>query len=221
MSAPQVEISVEAAREAIRTDCTEDTEDTHAHLTRPTLLFMSGARRDSAPWYSQRVREELWRLHHNASGVVFRQGEWSLGEMRKATFCLCPSGWGFGWRTYLALATLCVPVIIQPLVRQAFHDLLPYERMALFFDPSDVARLPDLLRAVPPQRVCELRATAARYYRAVMWEPEGGGLAYDMLQLSLCRRAVALHRRLRRGSSSDPEWAACAHVTPEDIMSRG
>ena len=32
---------------------------------------------------------------------------------------LCPSGWGFGWRTYLAVATLCIPVIVQPLVEQA------------------------------------------------------------------------------------------------------
>ena len=62
---------------------------------------------------------------------------------------------------YLALATLCVPVIIQPLVEQAFHNLLPYRDMALFYSSSDLASLPDLLRAVPPNRVCELRRAAA------------------------------------------------------------
>ena len=116
---------------------------------------------------------------------------------------------------YLALATLCVPVIIQPLVEQAFHNLLPYRDMALFYSSSDLASLPDLLRAVPPNRVCELRRAAA-YYRAVVWE-EPEGLAYDVLQLSLCHRAAALHERHHPGMA-EPAWAACSRVKVQDLL---
>ena len=50
------------------------------------LLFMSGARHSSAPWYSQGVRQALWALHKNTSGVVFKVGAWSISDLRSATF---------------------------------------------------------------------------------------------------------------------------------------
>ena len=37
---------------------------------------------------------------------------------------------------YLALAALCVPVIVQPLVAQAYHQLLPYDEFAIFIKAS-------------------------------------------------------------------------------------
>ena len=60
---------------------------------------------------------------------------------------------------------------------------------------------------------------AARYYRALVWE-EPDGLAYEMLQLSLCRRAAALRWRLHReGKAEAPgAWAACAHTTAEALL---
>ena len=36
-----------------------------------SLLFMSGSVANSAPWYSQRVRQEFLRLHANTPGVSF------------------------------------------------------------------------------------------------------------------------------------------------------
>ena len=111
---------------------------------------------------------------------------------------------------------MCIPVIIQPLVEQAFHDQLPYRDMALFHSSSDLSSLPDALRAVSARRVCELRRAAARYYRAVVWE-EPDGLAYDVLQLSLCQRAAALHARHHPGVA-EPAWAACARVKVEELL---
>eukprot|EP00966_Prymnesium_polylepis_P081622 1890849-Prymnesium_polylepis.1 len=150
------------------------------------------------------------------AGVVFKVGSWRIGSLRRSKFCLCPSGWGYGWRTYLAVATLCVPVIVQPLIEQAYHDLLPYREFALTFALSDLPRLPDLLRAVPPRRLCELRKAAARYYRALVWE-EPDGLAYEMLHLSLCHRAAALHRRLGLLDEASA-WASCAGTTAEEVL---
>ena len=114
------------------------------------------------------------------------------------------------------LSVLLIPLHLYtcglPIPAQAYHSILPYHRFALFFDPSDLRRLPQLLRDIPPRRICDLRAAAARYYRALVWE-EPDGLAFEVLQLSLCRRAAALHR-MRRGAGgqvgSVPSWAiAC------------
>ena len=103
MSPEEVEASRLAARVARAADCSAPEADHAGFSQRPTLLFMSGAIHDSAPWYSQRVRQELWKLHFNDSqnwtGVVFKPGQWTISQLRQSTFCLCPSGWGFGWRT--------------------------------------------------------------------------------------------------------------------------
>ena len=149
------------------------------------------------------------------AGFVFRIGAWNISQLRDSLFCLCPSGTGFGWRVYLALATQCIPVIIQPMVRQAFHDLLPYSKLGLTYSMADVRRLPELLRSVSPGRICALRAQAARYYRAVMWQ-EPDGIAYEMLQLSLCRRALAMWPR----EQPPPAWAACGRMTAEQLLRR-
>jgi hypothetical protein len=61
----------------------------------------------------QGVRSTFLNLHKNTTGVRFKIGMWTADDLRNATFCLAPSGWGYGWRTYLALAMLCIPVIIQ------------------------------------------------------------------------------------------------------------
>jgi hypothetical protein len=113
----------------------------------------------------------------------------------------------------VALAALCVPVIIQPHVQSAFADLLPYEQFSLRYGLSDLKRLPALLRAIPPRMLCTLRANGARYGRLLTWQPPDG-LAYDMLQLSLCRRAIS-----HAGRRATPAWdGACAHMTVDELL---
>ncbi|KAL1499563.1 hypothetical protein AB1Y20_011764 [Prymnesium parvum] len=185
---------------------------------RRTLLYMSGGITNAVPWYSQGVRDHFHRLHGQAAGVVYRVGAWDAVEMRNATFCLAPSGWGYGWRTYLALSMLCIPVIIQPLVRQAFHDLLPYRKFSVTFDPIDIARLPSLLKAIPARRICKLRRAAQHYRHAMTWE-QPFGRAYDMLQLTLCRRALLIHARLGRASQSHlRSLSSCYNLSAEDFL---
>jgi len=185
---------------------------------RSNLLFMSGSVRNVLPEYSQGVRQAFYRLHRNTPGVTYHIGQWSISELADSTFCLAPSGWGYGWRTYLALAVQCIPVIVQPYVQQAFEDLLPYASFSLRISPDELQGLPDRLRAMPRSRICSMRAAGARYFRAVLWQqPEG--IAYDMLQLSLCRRAIGVLTRHRPGASL-PRWAGCANVTAEQLLDR-
>ena len=77
-------------------------------------------------------------------------------------------------------------------------------------------QLPAILRAIPEARVCEMRAAAAHYFRAVMWQPPHG-LAYDTLQLSLCRRALRVFQQHYPGRLL-PRWAACAVRTVNDLL---
>ena len=190
-----------------------------------SLLYMAGSMRTRyASFYSQGVRQQFYRLHQNTSRVlVVDVGGWSAASMRNATFCLAPSGWGFGWRLFVSLAMLCIPVIIQPMVEQAFQEMLPYPAFSLRFQPVDIPTLPQQLRELERNRsfVCAMRASAARYYRALMWEPPG--VAYDMLQASLCQRALMriLHVQERSPAARKrglPSWYRCALLTADRIL---
>jgi hypothetical protein len=191
----------------------------------PTLLYMAGAvnppNRGSNHFYSQGVRQEFYRLHRSTSGVRYDVGSWDAVNMRSSLFCLAPSGWGYGWRTYLAVAMRCIPVIVQPLVKQAFHDLLPYSTFSLRFDIADILHIPQLLRLIARNQthVCQLRRAAAHYYRALLWEPPG--LAYEMLQVSLCQRALLRFLEAQpSGQRTLPDWHACAQISAEQLLRR-
>lgn len=191
------------------------------------LIYMAGSMRIRyASFYSQGVRAYFHQLHRETPGVRFELGNWTVSAMSNATFCLAPSGWGFGWRAYISLSMLCIPVIVQPLVDQAFQDNLPYSRFSLRFSPSDIPTLPQRLRKIAQNRsrVCALRRAAARYARALMWEPPG--IAYHMLQVSLCQRALirilrvqeATMRGERARRQSLPAWHKCALMTAKHLM---
>ena len=109
---------------------------------------------------------------------------------------------------------LCIPVIIQPLVEQAYHDMLPYSELALRYDPVDIEQLPELLQAIDSQTICRMRHAALRYRRLLVWDAPTG-LAYDALQLLLCRRAVAWYRQQHR--QSEP-WMGCATTTADELL---
>ena len=181
---------------------------------RPALLIVTGAVSAVVPEYSQGVRQAFEREHSHTPGVQFRKGHWKIGELRKADFCLAPSGWGYGWRTSLSLVAGCIPVIVQPLIHQAFEDLLPYDDFSLRFSPEQISQIPELLRQLPRQRVCEMRRSGHVYRRAMMWQPPFGR-AYDLLMGSLCRRA--LHLFAKRGEEHPP-WADCASRNAEQLI---
>ena len=181
---------------------------------RPALLIVTGSVSAVVPEYSQGVRQAFEREHRHTPGVQFRKGHWKIGELRSADFCLAPSGWGYGWRTYLSLVAGCIPVIVQPLIHQAFQDLLPYGDFSLRFSPEQIPRIPELLRQLPRHRLCEMRRSGRVYRRAMVWQPPHGR-AYDFLMGSLCRRA--LHLSAKRGDVH-PSWADCASRNADQLI---
>lgn len=104
----------------------------------------------------------------------------------------------------------------QPMVEQAFHDLLPYAAFSLSLSPKQLPELPQLLRAVTKRQICEMRAAAARYHRAMLWQ-QPHGRAYELTMISLCRRALKVRHALSPGAAQ-PRWASCANLTADDVL---
>mmetsp|Transcript_3123 Transcript_3123/g.10362 ORF Transcript_3123/g.10362 Transcript_3123/m.10362 type:complete len:189 (+) Transcript_3123:120-686(+) len=114
--------------------------------------------------YAFGVRYEVYRLHKDEPGFNLRATDLrppppnaNLDDLtRGATFCLCPSGTGWGMRAFHAVALGCIPVIIQddgsgsyPSVLQAFEGpLLDWASLAVRLTFADIPRLPSLLRAL-------------------------------------------------------------------------
>lgn len=110
------------------------------------------------------LASQVYRLHKDEPGFNLRATDLrppppnaNLDDLtRGATFCLCPSGTGWGMRAFHAVALGCIPVIIQddgsgsyPSVLQAFEGpLLDWASLAVRLTFADIPRLPSLLRAL-------------------------------------------------------------------------
>ncbi|GFR42337.1 hypothetical protein Agub_g3245, partial [Astrephomene gubernaculifera] len=181
--------------------------EVHAQLEQPggaeklmekkdVLFFFSGDVRHHEPEYSGGVRQALSALLSKTTypDVVFKAGfqPMSAGEyedlLARAKFCLAPYGHGWGIRLTHALMHACVPVIIQDKVRQPFEDLLHYPDFSVRVSKADIPRIVEILRAVPQEDVLRMMKENVRVYRAFIWQPELGGLAYNYTIASLRRR---------------------------------
>jgi hypothetical protein len=132
----------------------------------------------------------LQTLSPPLSPVLSRQVPDMGAEMRRAKFCLTPAGHGWGIRIVHAMATGCVPLIIQDGVHQPFDDVLPYHEFALRLPQADIPRLDDILRSVTPTELALLQRGVRRFHRAFIWGTEGGegGEAFHWVVKSLQRR---------------------------------
>ena len=79
----------------------------------------------------------MYRRHHAEPGFKLRATDVRPGppranlddEVLGATFCLCPSGTGWGMRAYHAAALGCLPVLIQQDEKQT-HPQVCASRLA-------------------------------------------------------------------------------------------
>ncbi len=128
--------------------------------------------------------------------------------------CACSSGFGL-WSTtvgilanlnesrvvvgmYRSLAALlvsvlcyigvCAPVTSVVSLPQPWEDLLHYPDFSIRVGKRELHRLVPLLRAIPDEDVARLMRESNAVYRAFLWQPELGGLAYNYTIASLRRR---------------------------------
>ena len=138
--------------------------------------------------YSQGVRAAVFEHHQNRSGFCLAP-RLPSELYERSRFCLAPSGEGFGDRLATSLLAGCVPLIIQPAVRQPYDELLPYDRFALRVGADKVPKLHELLAAITPTEHAAMRAAARHYARAFDWV-RPAGQAYAMARYSLCMRSL-------------------------------
>ena len=137
--------------------------------------------------YSFGVRWQVYEAFKDEPGFELRATDMlppprhvSLDErMLHSTFCLCPSGTGWGMRVFHSAALGCVPVVIQrdaasayPPVLQAFEGLvLDWDEVTVRVEPADVPRLPAILRALAANqtRLREKRLALARAWTRLLW----------------------------------------------------
>ena len=206
--------------------------------SRQTLLFWAGrvvpAAHTANPVYAAElnVRVAAMALASEPGFVVVNSAAPNatrvdaVAHMLGAKFCWVPPGTRYGdARRHLYAAALgCVPVFTVPDGHPTLEEVLPWARMALFVPPSELPRLPALLRAVTPRRLAEMRAALACARRALWYSSvygqcrahdaadarcdgeregasgAGGGDAFDALMRTLAQRLAPGPREVR-GSS--------------------
>lgn len=75
-------------------------------------------------------------------------------EMRRATFCLCPSGWSpWSRRFYEAILVGSIPIIIPGDFVPPFRERLDYSRFTLTVSAEEIPTLEARVRAIPQEQV--------------------------------------------------------------------
>lgn len=139
--------------------------------------------------YSQGVRAAVYAHHANRTGFCLA-ARLPSEVYTQSRFCLAPSGEGFGDRLSLSMLSGCVPLIIQPSVRQPLDDVLPYDEFSLRLGADAIPTLHERLARVTRPEHEKLREGVRRWARAFDWS--GGssdGLAYNFTRLALCQHA--------------------------------
>ncbi|CAN6164911.1 unnamed protein product [Urochloa humidicola] len=123
---------------------------------RPLLAFFAGARHGY-------VRDQLlrhWKGRDMGAFPVFEHGEHDQGEldyysyMRRARFCLCPSGYEVASpRVVEAIHAGCVPVIVSDGYALPFADVLRWEAFSVAVPVVDIPRLREVLERIPAAEV--------------------------------------------------------------------
>lgn len=163
---------------------------------RDVLLFFAGRVAFGAKLVSGGARQavaDVLKAHSDDpeyKDVVFKIGQ--VGNYKEmfqtSKFCLAPYGYGWGLRLTIAVMHGCVPVITQDHVWQSFEELLPYASFSVRISNADVPNIVSILRAYSQEQVDAMRLALAQHWRAFVWDPQAGGLAYNYTLAALKRR---------------------------------
>ena len=116
--------------------------------------------------YSFGLRQQLYVLYgngrHSADVVVTDVKTPSYGaELAASTFCGVLPGWGWSGRMEDAVLHGCIPVILQDGVHTPWESVLDASAFSLRVPRAQMARLVEILRAIPAERVASMQAALA------------------------------------------------------------
>ena len=170
-------------------------KDADGYPVYPYLLsFAGGIRSKDAPMYSQNVRQlvHAWYSENNDRFSI-TEGLAPIDIFGLSKFCLAPSGDGWGVRLAKSLIVGCVPLIIQPSVRQPFDDLLNYSEFALTLEAGDIPNLQAILEGVTPAEHARMlrkgRKVATAFYYEDQTSEGRSGIASSLIVQQLRERA--------------------------------
>ncbi|GBF92598.1 hypothetical protein Rsub_05212 [Raphidocelis subcapitata] len=199
--------------------------------SRDILLLLRGdTGAGRPPEFSGGLRQEVARLARQLGwagrysvrigSAAEIEGDYSM-LLSRSTFCLVlPAD---GWSGLFEEAVLhgCVPVLVTgPGARRLlppFADQFDWDRLAVAVDRSNLARLPQILGAVEPQRLAEMQRRAARMWVRLAW----------LDHPAVVRQAAAVMRRnfekypwIAEEQAKLAVWAAQGRL-PDAVLSSG
>ena len=89
--------------------------------------------------------------------------------------------------------------------------------------PTSCCR-PQLLRAISDESLCRMQTALSRYYRAILWQQPFGpahASAYDLVRITLCRRAKALAARYTSSGAHPMAFLARHQLTCPETLEAG
>ncbi|PNH07817.1 putative glucuronoxylan glucuronosyltransferase F8H, partial [Tetrabaena socialis] len=143
-------------------------------LVRDLLLFFRGdlgsGRKNH---YSRGIRQKLFHLAHDGNWaerhkIYIGNSETVPGPyseyLARSKFCLVAPGDGWSPRLEDAMLHGCVPLIVMDGVHAVFESILEYDSFSIRLPEADLARVPELLAAVPPERLLAYQRNLARVW---------------------------------------------------------
>ncbi|GLC34055.1 hypothetical protein PLESTB_000832400 [Pleodorina starrii] len=125
--------------------------------------------------YSRGVRQRLFKLA--AEGDWFPRYRIAIGaghmipgsyseHLARSKFCLVAPGDGWSARAEDAVLHGCVPLVIMDNVHAVFESILDWDSFSIRIreDDAALAALPELLTAVPPERLAKMQRNLARVW---------------------------------------------------------
>ena len=92
----------------------------------------------------------------------------------------------------------CIPIIVQDNIAAPYDDVLPYDEFSVRVAKADIPKIPDIVKAITPEKLDRMRQQLACAARALQWSSilgsdfgEGGeNDAFALLMLTLQHRLV-------------------------------
>ena len=145
------------------------------------------------PAYSFGIRQQLHTLFRDreAEGIVVsdKHSAHYLEEMLRSVFCGVFPGNGWGHiETPILLG--CIPVVVQDDILTPWETVLNFSAFAVRIPRNQLPQLPQILRAIPPERVRAMQAALSR-----VWE------RFTFSSLAIAER--------ERQCATDPTSADC------------
>ncbi|KAG2432503.1 hypothetical protein HXX76_008848 [Chlamydomonas incerta] len=84
--------------------------------------------------------------------------------LARSVFCFALLGEGWTARVEDAILHGCIPVVVMDDVQMQFESILDVGRFSVRLAQADMARAPQLLKAIPAERVAEMQAALSRVW---------------------------------------------------------